>query len=280
MSLRLLTAQALKAALAVALLSLPACGPSEEEVLLAQFQEDLAVANTTIDSLNYTVESSNLLIDEMRARVDSLQHVDAKLLASVQRLNQEVKEWRELAAEQKRQNNQLNTEIERMKREKQTDQRTIAALRSQSDSLNTSLLQAHTNIRRQEDHIRRMEVDLGQARDDLTQMRLAESSVRVYAATEAFLDESGYLESSRGMGRAFRKSYKLVQRLEPTDSRVQLAAIGQPLRLEGKLKTIVDRYGELKKGDAYSVKKGDGGVEITFKDEMLAGVDVLAVMEE
>ena len=57
-------------------------------------------------------------------------------------------------------------------------------------------------------------------------------------------------------------------------------SIGQPLRLEGKLKQLVDRYGQLKKGDAYSVSKSDGGVEITFKDEMLAGVDVLAVMEE
>lgn len=280
MSPRLAAVRVLPMALLAAVLGLYSCGPSEEEIMLDQLQEDLTAANSTIDSLSYTIESSNLLIDEMRARVDSLQHVDAKLLASVQRLNQDVKKWRALAAEQKRMNQQLTAEIERVKREKQADRRTIARLRSQADSLNTSLLEALTDARRKEDHIRRMEVELGHTRDDLVQMRQAGSSVRVYAATEAFLEESGYLHSSRALGRAFRKTYRLVQRLEPTDSRVQLTAIGQPLRLEGKLKAIVDRYGQLKKGNAYAVRKTDGGVEITFKDEMLAGVDVLAVMEE
>ena len=67
------------------------CGEDEEAKRLAEFQTDLHMANATIDSLNYTVESSNLLIDELRARADSLQHVDDKLLASVQKLNREVK---------------------------------------------------------------------------------------------------------------------------------------------------------------------------------------------
>ena len=84
------------------------CGPSEEEILIAELQEDLTRANTTIDSLNYTVESSNLLIDNMRSRVDSLQRVDAKLLQSVQRLNKAVKRWRNLARDHKRKNEQLN----------------------------------------------------------------------------------------------------------------------------------------------------------------------------
>lgn len=277
---RLAAARMLPLTLLVATLGLYSCGPSEEDLMLEQLQGDLTGANSTIDSLNYTIESSNLLIDEMRARVDSLQHVDAKLLASVQRLNQEVKEWRSIATEQKRLNQELTAEIERVKREKQADTRTIARLRSQADSLNTTLLEALTDARRKEDRIRRMEVEIGQTRDDLVQMRQAETSVRVYAATEAFLEESGYLESSRALGRVFRKSYKLVQRLEPTDSRVQLAGIGQPLRLEGKLKDIVDRYGKLKKGDDYKVAKSEGGVEITFVEEMLAGVDVLAIMEE
>jgi len=280
MSPKLAAARMLPLALLLAFIGLFSCGPSEEELMLAQLQEELTGANGTIDSLNYTIESSNLLIDEMRARVDSLQHVDAKLLASVQRLNQEVKEWRAVAAEQTRINKQLTAEIERVKREKQADQRTIARLRSQADSLNTTLLDALTDARRKEDRIRRMEVEIGQTRDDLVQMRQAETSVRVYAATEAFLEESGYLKTSRSVGRVFRKSYQLVQRLEPTDSRVQLAAIGQPLRLEGRLKAIVDRYGKLKKGDDYKVSKSDGGVEITFVEEMLAGVDVVAVMEE
>ena len=123
-------------AIAAAFLS---CGEDEDAIRLAEFQNNLQMANATIDSLNYTVESSNLLIDELRARADSLQHVDDKLLASVQKLNREVKKWRRLASEQKRMNQQLTQQIERMKVEKQADKRSIAHLRSQADSLNSAL---------------------------------------------------------------------------------------------------------------------------------------------
>ena len=74
-------------AIAAAFLS---CGEDEDAIRLAEFQTNLQMANAAIDSLNYTVESSNLLIDELRARADSLQHVDDKLLASVQKLNREI----------------------------------------------------------------------------------------------------------------------------------------------------------------------------------------------
>ena len=257
-----------------------ACGPSEEEVLIGELQEDLNSAKTTIDSLNYTVESSNMLIDEMRSRVDSLQYVDAKLLESVQKLNKEVKKWRALASEHKRKNEQLTAEVERLKRDKQADQRNIAKLRSEADSLNTTLLDAHTSIRRQEDHIRRMEVDLARAQDDAATLRQAQTSVRVYAASEAFLKENGYLESSRAFRRGFRKAFKLIKPLEPTDPAVRLVPIGETVSLEGKIESVVDRYGKLKKGDDYSAKKVDGAVELTFTNSMLAGVDVVAVMKE
>ena len=268
------------AALSAAILGVVSCGPSEEEIKLGELQEDLMLANTTIDSLNYTVESTNILIDEMRSRVDSLNRADAKLVQSIQRLNSEVKKWQNVAGEQRRKNQQLTAEIERMKREKQTDQRAIARLRSEADSLNTELLEVLTSARRQEDHVRRVEVELGRTRDDLAQLREAGMAVRVYAATEGFLRETGYLEASRGLTRGFRKSYKLVQKLDPTDSRVQLVPIGEALVLEGKLKALVDRYGKLSSGDDYRTKKQGGSVEITFLDEMLEGVDILAVMED
>ena len=256
------------------------CGPTEEEILLQQFEQDLSIANSTIDSLNYSVESSNMLIDEMRARVDSLQRVDAKLLESVQKLNGEVKKWRNLTSEHRRKNEQLTTEIERMKRDKQADQRTIARLRAESDSLTNALLESHTNIRRREDHLRQMEVDLAQAKDTAAQLQAAETSVRVLVASERFLKENGYLKSSRTFGRAFRKSHKLVSKLDPVDPRVQLVPIGDTVSLDGKLQALVDRYGSLEEGEAYRKSKGDGGVEITFVDAMLGGVDVLAVMKD
>ena len=269
----------LPVALSVALAIVVSCGPSEEEIMLGELQEELVMANTTIDSLNYTVESSNMLIDEMRARVDSLQHVDAKLLESVQRLNKEVKQWRTLATEHKLKNEQLSQEIERMKRDKQVDQRSIARLRSQSDSLNTALLDAHTSIRRQEGNIRRLEDDLTAVQQDRDQLRLAETSVRVYAATEKFLKEGGYLKSGRSLGRAFRKSYRLVKKLDPTDPAVQLVPIGDPLLMEGELNQLVDRYGKLKKGDDFGVRKVEGKTEVTFVNDLLGGVGVLAIMK-
>ena len=266
-------------AAACALVASSACGPSEEELQLVALTADLTVANTTIDSLNYTIESSNLLIDEMRARVDSLQQVDEKLIASMNRLNREVKQWRELAGEQKRMNEQLTAEIERMKRDKQGDQRAIASLRSQADSINTALLDAHTSIRRQEDHIKRMEIDLSQSRDEVAMLRQGQTSVRVYAATEDYLKENGYLEADRIFGRAFKKSFKLIKRLDPADPRVQLAPIGEPLHLEGKVDAYVDRFGELKKGNSYTTTKAETGADVIFTDNLLGGSDVLVVLK-
>ena len=255
------------------------CGPSEEEILIAELQEDLVNANTTIDSLNYTVESSNLLIDDMRSRVDSLQRVDAKLLQSVQRLNKAVKKWRNLASDHKRKNEQLTAEIRSLGREKQADKRTIAKLRLQADSLNATLLEAHTSIRRQEDHIRRMEVDLARAQGDAAALRQAQTSVRVYAATESFLKENGYLKSSRAFRRGFRKSFRMTKKLEPNDPAVKLVAVGETLMLEGEVIALVDRYGSLKKGDDYKVDRSEGMAILKFSNEMLGGVDVLAVMK-
>lgn len=269
-------------AFALAALALAACGPSEEELRLAALQDELTVANATIDSLNYTVEKSNLLLDEMRARVDSLQHVDQTLLASVHRLNNEVKHWRELAGEHQRMNEQLAEEIERLRREKQGDQRTIARLRSEADSINSALLAAHTSIRRQEDHLKRMEQELGQSRDEVAMLRQAETSVRVYAATEAFLRDNGYLATDRIFGRAFKKSYRLIKRLDTADPKVQLAPIGASILVAGQVEALVDRFGELKRGESYNSARaeGDGGLSLTFVDELLAGADVLAVLKE
>ncbi len=261
-------------------LSLFSCGPSEEELMLAQFQTDLEIANSAIDSLNYTVESSNLLIDEMRALVDSTQYVNDKLLESVQKLSREVRQWRQLANEYQQNNKKLTTEIERLKVEKQADRQAIAQLRSQADSLGGELLDAHTSIRRQSDHIREMEVDLAKAQDEVDELRRGKTSVNLYVATEQFLKENGYLETSRSPLSAFRKSFKLVKKLDPTDPAVRLVAVGESVALNGKLDRMVDRFGKLKKGNDFKLQKEAGQETATFVNEMLGGVDVLAVIKE
>lgn len=265
--------------MASTLMMVASCGPSEEEIMLAELQQDLGTATATIDSLNYTVESANMLIDEMRTRVDSLQRVDKLLLENVRALGKEVKHWQKVAADHKRKNVELSKEIERMKREKQIDQRSIARMRSQSDSLNAALLEAHTSIRRQEGHVSRLKDQLVAVELDRDQLRMAQTSVRVYAATEKFLEEGGFLKSSRSLGRAFRKSFRLAAKLDPTDPAVQLAPIGEAMLLDGELKALVDRYGKLKKGETFKTRNVDGKTEVTFVDGMLGGVDVLAIMK-
>lgn len=266
-------------AIAGATILLAACGPSEEELRLAALQEDLALANGTIDSLNFTVESTNMLIDEMRDRVDSLTTVDAKLLESVQRLNREVRHWRELAGEHKRKNEQLSQQIETLKRDKQADQRAIAQLRSQADSINSALLDAHTSIRRQEDHIRNMDQELGKSRDEVAMLREAQVSVRLYAASEDYLKESGYLRVKRPFGGGFRKNFALLKTLDASDPRVRLAPIGESIEIEGEIDALVDRYGKVD-DDAFKKKKLESGMtSITFTDELFGGADVLIVLK-
>ena len=56
------------------------CADEEQEQLLLQLQGDLSKANAAIDSLTYSLDDSNLLLDGMRAQVDSAQHVNDTML--------------------------------------------------------------------------------------------------------------------------------------------------------------------------------------------------------
>ena len=261
------------------LAGLLSCGPSEEELMVTQFQEDLQLANAAIDSLHYTIESSNLLIDELRTHVDSTQHVNEQLLASVQKLSREVREWRQLATQYRQNNERLTAEIETLKTEKLADQQTIATLRSQADSLGAALLESHTSIRRQSDQLRTMEIALAQTKDQVEELQKARSAVNLLVATEDFLKDNGYLDTSRPLGRAFRKDYQLIKRFTPDDPAVRLVEIGESILLDGKLNTIVDRYGKLKAGDDYKVQPEGNQVVVTFVNDLLGGVDLLAIIE-
>jgi len=259
---------------------LTACGDSKTTQQLNELQENLQQANSMLDSLNYTIDTSNQLITDLRARADSLERVDEKLLVSVQQLNREVKEWRQLATEQRKKNEELTTEIERMKREKQTDQQTIARLGAQADSLNTALLGARSSIQRQNDQIRRLEGQLTQAQGEVEGLRQAQVSVRLVVGTEKQLEEMGYLESSRPLSRIGRKTYKLIKKIDETDSSARLVPIGQTLTLNRKPKLLIDRFGQLDEGKDYRQTKEGGQVQITFTNELMGGTDVLVMAEE
>ena len=260
-------------------LALSSCGEDEELLEIQRLESDLNSTNAIIDSLNYQVETSNMLIDDLRAQVDSLDRVDSRLLKNIQALNKEVTQWKNLYTEQQRQNKKLQTEIERMKVEKQADKQAIAKLRTESDSLNSGLVDAYTRIRRQSDHIKRMELDMAQLQDELDQAREETSSIRLLVATEAFLKENGYLKTGRKLG-LFGKSYKLTKKLDATASNVQMVRIGVPLIIQGDLKEIVDHYGKIEKDGDYVVEKVDDQVTVTFLNELLEGVDLVAVVKE
>jgi len=267
---------ALAGALCLALFS---CGEDEDLIKIEELSNDINAATAIIDSLNYQVETSNILIDNLRAQVDSLDRVDAKLLAEVQTLSEQVKKFKNLYTEQQRHNKQLRSELERMKVEKQADKQVIAKMRSESDSLNTALLGAHTRILRQSDNLKRMQLDLAQVQDQLEQAKEAQSAVHVLVATEAFLKENGYLKTGRKLG-LFGKSYKLVKKLGADAANIQKARVGSPLLIAGELKGIADRYGKLEEGQDYTMEKTDGQVSVTFLNDMLEGVDLIAVVKE
>ena len=85
----------------VALL-LTSCADEEQEQLLLQLQNDMATANTTIDSLTYSLDDTSLLLDGMRAQVDSTQQVNDNMLESVQKLNKEMRRWSKIAGERQK----------------------------------------------------------------------------------------------------------------------------------------------------------------------------------
>ena len=265
-------------------LFLASCTDKEQEMLLLQLQSDMVRANAAIDSLTYSLDDSNRLLDDMRAQVDSTQQVNDKLLENVQKLNKELRHWSKLATEYKQSNARLKSEIEQLKREKQTDRSTISQLRAEADRLNGELLETHSSIRRQSDHIRRLEQELVQTKAKLDEAKkaqvAAQSAVYLYAANETQLIEQGYLKTHRPFGSGFRKQYELVKKINRDSPGAQVAPIGQTVALAGEVEALVDYYGKLRQGDDYEMKRGQAGVQVTFLNELAGGMGVLAILKE
>ncbi len=262
-------------------LFLAACTDKEQEMLLLQLQSDMVRANAAIDSLTYSLDDSNRLLDNMRAQVDSTQQVNDKLLENVQKLNKELRHWSKLATEYKQSNEQLKLEIEQLRREKQADRYTISQLRAETDRLNGELLETHSSIRRQSDHIRRLEQELAQTKAELDEAKkAAQNAVFVYAANETQLVEQGYLKTHRPFGSGFRKQYELIKKIDRDGPGTQVAPIGQTISLPGEVEALVDHYGRLRKGDDYEMTHGDAGVQVAFLNELAGGTGVLAILKE
>lgn len=262
----------------VTAIALAGCGQQQDTQLLQSLQEDLRTSNSTIDSLNLTVDTSNQLIDALRARADSLQGVDERLLASVQELNREVREWRQLALDQRNRNDLLKAEVERLSRDRQADQGAILRLRAQSDSLTGELLAAHAALERQNDYVRRLETELGQGRTEVQILRQAAASVRVRVGTEAELQAAGYLQVTRPSARSTRKTYRMVARVTEGDPAARLVPVGGQLALDHQPRMVLDRYGRLKEGTGFRLENDDQKpIVLSLIDQRLAGTDLLVV---
>jgi hypothetical protein len=59
---------------------------------LAAIEDSLAELNSQLDSLTYSLVDSHLLLDGMRAQVDSMQTVNSLMLESVKNLNRRMRE--------------------------------------------------------------------------------------------------------------------------------------------------------------------------------------------
>ena len=262
-------------------LFLASCTNKEQEMLLLQLQSDVGQANAAIDSLTYALDDSNRLLDDMRAQVDSTQQVNDKLLENVQKLNKELRHWSKLATEYKQSNARLKLEIEQLRREKQADRYTISQLRTETDRLNGELLETHSSIRRQSDHIRRLEQELAQTKAELDEAQAAaQNAVYLYAANETQLIEQGYLKTHRPFGSGFRKQYELAKQIRRDNPSTQVAPIGQTIALAGEVEAFVDHYGKLRTGDDYEIRRGEAGVQVTFLNELAGGTGVLAILKE
>ena len=132
-------------------LVLASCTNKEQEMLLLQLQSDVGRANAAIDSLTYSLDDSNRLLDDMRAQVDSTQQVNDKLLENVQKLNKELRHWSKLATEYKQSNERLKLEIDQLR----TKSKQTATLFPNCAPRPTASMAScwKPTIRRQSDHI-------------------------------------------------------------------------------------------------------------------------------
>ena len=73
---------------------------------------------------------------------------------------------------------------------------------------------------------RNLEMNLAQTRDQAETLAAAQNAVHLYAASEKYLKDNGYLESSRPFGGGFRKQFKLIKKIRSDDPGVQLIPIG------------------------------------------------------
>ena len=273
MNARNITVIVIVAAVISALVYLALREQSDTEARAAQFEQDAKMAAAQADSLNTVIVALNERIDAVGTRYDSSQAANRRIVAALQRVGGELKEYRRIAEEQLERNKELVAEVGKLKVERDRSMEVAQEMKARVDSLNAAMHEQSQRLAMLE---ARMQDEIGQ-REEATR---ALSSLLVHIAPLDELVDAGYLKVKDTS--IFTKNYYVIgfpEQVVGEESPVVKVAVGSPLLLSGELKVIAHTHGKLKNGREYTREKGDGQEMITFTDSTLVGQRLLVVMK-
>ena len=252
--------------------------------------KDVKKHTSDIDSLVKQTSENN---DQLKAIKDSLTEARKHLGKQIHQLGEDIKNYQSNIDNQtvKALNDKIAQLSENLKFQKDS---LATALNSQKVSLTTT--------------IESQKVTIDSIKDELDKAEQAQNSVRLLIGTEQKLKDERFLNTDRPFFPPWRKSYGLSKKLSSDDSLVPIKHTGEPLTLQVdgsgrlkltlvsiehlenplilqvggsgklKLKELVYHSGKLKK-DKYEKKEENEKITITFTNEFLKGMDILAVVE-
>ena len=270
------------AAIAVALLLYIAFSPSEEEIIqespyVQQIEEEAKRDEAIIDSLNQVVEGLNVRIDSVRTQMDSTSTSNKVLLTTLNRLNNEIKEYRRLTTS-------LKGDIEIVQAARDSLRNSLFEQTNRLQRVTEALEKAYEDLKVTKEDLKVTKEDLKVTKEDLkvTQEDLKDaeeiiSSVLVYVGVEDNLKEQGYLHTWRRI----RKNYKIINFPDVDNTDVKKVAIGEAITVQGRLAAVCDDHGKLGKDKEYTLSEDKEAQTLTvsFSDPLLVGQRVLIVLK-
>lgn len=269
--------------------SLISCSNDESEK--ARLLEGIVKRSALNDSLKKEIIQSEMdkaaleaMTDTLSKFGDLLSEKNNQLRKELEQTKQEADKYRRDSERLQKEISQLQEEIDQLQEDKRTNEQEISRLAVAIDSVSVDrdrLIGVNQDLTNKLDEIK----------EALNAVHRIQKSVRLLVGTEGLLKSNGFLETSRGA--TLRKQYKLVEKLESDDSRVNIVPLNHQLNLtlnsvpealvdrSGRLtlQALIDRHGKLKEGRDYIVDNSRETTIITFINRVLEGTDVLAVVE-
>ena len=255
----------------LSVVALSGCGSEKEDPYVKQLKQEVRVYSGQIDSLHAVVEGYDARLRSIRSQLDTAHTANQQLVASLQKVTGELKEYRRLYSEQKALNTKLQGELQQVGAERDRSIARARQMKARADSLDNELYVQRSRMARLE---ARLEASLKREAG----AQKAVSAVFIYADTKETLEKAGYLKVKQTT--IITDAYTLVGFPDVKDARVKQTAVGKTLVLDGELQFLVDRHGKLKKDTAYIEERtADGRTRVTFLDNILEGQRILAVVK-